>query len=104
MIVGGASPAALRRAITHGQGWYGFAMDVSAAEKSIEGIQLAKARSERPAELGELSISITPPRPLTKTMLDDYEGIGVDRVIPMLGFYSGEEVLSALDGLAKEVL
>ena len=104
VIVGGASPAALRRAITHGQGWYGFAMDVSAAEKSIEGIQLAKARSERPAELGELSISITPPRPLTKTMLDDYEGIGVDRVIPMLGFYSGEEVLSALDGLAKEVL
>ncbi|MEQ9451991.1 MAG: LLM class F420-dependent oxidoreductase [Pseudomonadales bacterium] len=103
VIVGGASPAALRRAITHGQGWYGFAMDVAAAGKSIEAIKLAAARNERPAELGELSLSITPPKPPTRAMMEDYAALGVTRLIPMLGFYNEDNILSSLEALASEL-
>ncbi len=104
VIVGGASPAAIRRAVTHGQGWYGFAMDVSAATKAAEEIRLAKARYQRPDDLGEIELSITPPKPPTKTMVEDYAALGISRVIPMLGFYNEDNILNSIDALAQELI
>lgn len=104
VIVGGASPAAMRRAVTHGNGWYGFAMDVATAAKSLATLELAKARYQRPEHLGQLEISITPPKPPTKAMMEDYAAAGVDRLIPMLGFYDEGNILAALDDMAKELL
>ena len=104
VIVGGASPAAFRRAVTHGQGWYGFAMDPATAEKSLESLKLAGARHARSEQLGELDISITPPKPATKAMVEDYAALGVHRVIPMLGFYDERNILSALDDMATALL
>ena len=104
VIVGGASPAALRRAVTHGNGWYGFALDVNTTKGVLEQLQLAKARYDRPQALGELSISVTPPKPPTKAMLEDYQALGVNRLIPMLGFYNEDNILQALDNLATELL
>ena len=37
-------------------------------------------------------------------MLEDYAALGVSRVIPMLGFYDEDNVLSALDAMAAELL
>ena len=104
VIVGGASPAALRRAVTHGNGWYGFAMDVATAGKTIERLRLAQQRFARPRGLGEMEISITPPKPPSRAMLEDYAALGVDRIIPMLGFYKQDDILSSLDGLAANLL
>ncbi len=104
VIVGGASPAALRRAVTHGNGWYGFALDVDTTKKVLEGLELAKARYERPANLGPLEISVTPPKPPTKAMLEDYAAMGVHRLIPMLAFYQEDNILSMLDKMASELL
>lgn len=103
IIVGGASPAALRRAVTHGQGWYGFAMDVETTAKVLETLELAKARHPRPEGWADLEISITPPKPPTKAMLDDYAALGVHRVMPMLGFYKADTVMGEIEGLAKLV-
>ena len=104
VIVGGASPAALRRAVTHGNGWYGFAMDVKTTEQVLERLQLTLARYDRPDHLGELEISITPPKPPTQDMAQQYEQAGVHRIIPMLGFYNADTVLPALDTLASTLL
>ena len=104
IVVGGASPAALRRAVTHGNGWYGFALDVATARKTLEALDIAKARYQRPPELGELEISITPPKPPNKAMLADYAALGVHRLIPMLGFYQPDNILSSLDGLSAELM
>lgn len=104
IIVGGASPAALRRAITKGQGWYGFAMSVEAATKTCAAIKQANDRFERPSDLGDLELSITPPKPPTKMMAEDYAAIGITRLIPMLGFYNESNILESLDGLATELL
>lgn len=104
VIVGGASPAALRRAVTHGNGWYGFALDVATTKKVVEGLKLANARYERPANLGDIELSITPPKPPTKSMVEDYAALGITRVIPMLGFYNEDNILQALDDFAHELL
>lgn len=104
VIVGGASPAAFRRAVTHGNGWYGFAMDVATVGKCIEALKLAQARHERPDHLGDMEISVTPPKPPTRAMLEDYAALGVHRVIPMLGFYPASSIMNDIETLAGELL
>ena len=83
VVVGGRTPPAYRRAMTQGQGWYGFGLDVEETRKSIAALGEAAKKSQRPAELGKLEISITPPGfdiP-DKTLLEAYAGAGVDRLI-----------------------
>jgi probable F420-dependent oxidoreductase len=83
VVVGGRTPPAYRRAMTQGQGWYGFGLDVEETRKSIDALGEAAKKSQRPAELGKLEISITPPGfdiP-DKTLLEAYAGAGVDRLI-----------------------
>ena len=83
IVVGGRTPPAYRRAVTQGQGWYGFGMDVEETRKSVAALAEAGRRSERPAALGKLEISITPPGfdiP-DKALQDAYAAVGVDRLI-----------------------
>jgi probable F420-dependent oxidoreductase len=83
IVVGGRTPPAYRRAVTQGQGWYGFGMDVEETRKSIAALGDAGKKSQRPAELGKLEISITPPGfdiP-DKGLQDSYAAAGVDRLI-----------------------
>ena len=104
VIVGGTSPAAMRRAVTHGNGWYGFALDVDQTAKALEALELAKARYQRPAGFGDIELSLTPPKPPTRAMLEDYAALGINRLIPMLGFYNPDNILSTLDDLATELM
>jgi probable F420-dependent oxidoreductase len=83
IVVGGRTPPAFRRAVTQGQGWYGFGLDVPTTESLVGALRDAAKRHSRPAELGRLEISVTPPgygvpdRPT----LDAYAAVGVDRLI-----------------------
>ena len=52
----------------------------------------------------QLELSITPPKPPTKAMLEEYAALGVTRLIPMLGFYNEDNILNALDDLAAELI
>jgi len=47
--------------VTKGNGWYGFGLDVAETEKSVIALTEAAKTSPRPAELGALEISVTPP-------------------------------------------
>ena len=103
IIIGGTSPAALRRTVTHGNGWYGFALDVETTKSVLENLEIAKSRYERDPNLGPLSISITPPSRPSKTMMEDYAAIGVDRYIPILASSDEATSLTYLDNLNSEV-
>lgn len=82
IVVGGHSPPAHRRAVKSGRGWYGYSLDLDAAERCLEGLGVAAAMVERPAELGELEISVSPPRGLIdREMVAKYAALGVDRLI-----------------------
>ena len=103
IIIGGTSPAALRRTVTHGNGWYGFALDIETTKKVLENLEIAKSRYERDPNLGPLSISITPPSRPSKTMMEDYAAIGVERYIPILASSDEATSLTYLDNLQSEM-
>ena len=83
VVVGGRTPPAYRRAVTLGHGWYGFGLDVAETQKSVNGLRDAEKKVSRPAELGRLEISITPPGfdVPDKSLVDAYAAAGVDRLI-----------------------
>ena len=77
IVVGGTSPAALRRAVLRGNGWYGFLRDLDAAKADLAGLA---RETGRPAALGALELTVTPlPRIDLDTALR-YRDLGVDRL------------------------
>jgi probable F420-dependent oxidoreductase len=102
-VIGGMSPPAFRRAVAQGDEWYGFFQDLDATANCIKGLREAAKRVERPASLGELDISITPPGAVDLDMVKRYEDLGVSRLILMRGFTAPElapGVSPVDDGLA----
>ena len=85
LVVGGRTAAAFRRAVSQGQGWYGFALDVAKTGEMLAGLREAAKRVERPAHLGPLEISVTPARGTTvdADTARAYAALGVDRLILM---------------------
>jgi alkanesulfonate monooxygenase SsuD/methylene tetrahydromethanopterin reductase-like flavin-dependent oxidoreductase (luciferase family) len=82
IVIGGHTPAAYRRAVERGNGWYGFALDVAAATHSMEGLRQAAAEYERPAFLGPLEISVTPRgRTIDAATVSQFAGLGVHRLV-----------------------
>jgi probable F420-dependent oxidoreductase len=81
IIIGGMSAPAYRRAVSHGNGWYGFNQTLEDAEASIAGLTAAAQESERPRSLGPLSISITPKGTVDGDGIKRFEDLGVERLI-----------------------
>src|SRR5258706_1384551 len=81
VVIGGESPAALRRAITMGNGWYGFGLTVEEARQRIEGLKQASEQHERPAELGDLEITVTPVGGFDRGSGEAYAAAGVHRLV-----------------------
>lgn len=81
--IGGHGAAAVRRAVTHGAGWYGWAMSPDKTSAAIAALREAESRFERPSALGELEISITPPHrmPFDDELVATYAALGVTRLI-----------------------
>jgi len=81
VVVGGHTPAAYRRAVGRGHGWYGFAMTPESAAASIEGLRTAASAVERPGELGDLEITVTPRGRLTADTAAAFAELGVHRLV-----------------------
>jgi probable F420-dependent oxidoreductase len=101
--VGGMSPPALRRAVAQGNGWYGFFQDLSATARMLEALAVTARQIERPAALGRLEISVTPPGPVDADTAKRFEDLGVDRLIVMRGFQdmAGKRSVSAEDAVLR---
>jgi probable F420-dependent oxidoreductase len=81
IVMGGHSPMAYRRAVELANGWYGFALDVEATAKALEGLRHAAERYERPTGLGELEISVTPRGRMDAEAARRFADLGVHRLI-----------------------
>jgi len=102
IVFGGHTPAAFRRATAIASGWYGFSMDVDAAAKAIEGLRTAASKVERPASLGRLEVSVTPPAGLPDAdTVKRYADLGVDRLILLPSAFTRDDLLGYVnDGAA----
>jgi probable F420-dependent oxidoreductase len=92
IVVGGHSPAAYRRAVTAANGWYGWQLDLAQTAQAVADLhELAKVCG-RPAELGELEITITPPGALDVDTALRYAEVGVHRLAVQPGSMDGTEI------------
>src|SRR5262249_10749163 len=81
IVIGGESPAALRRAVTMGNGWYGFGLTVEETKRHLEGLKRAAEEHGRPSELGDLEITVTPVGNFDKRSVEAYVAAGVHRLV-----------------------
>jgi probable F420-dependent oxidoreductase len=86
LVIGGESPAALRRAITMGNGWYGFGLTVEQTKQRIEGLRRVAAQHDRPVELGDLEITVTPVGRFERRSVEAYAAAGVHRLVMLPGY------------------
>jgi probable F420-dependent oxidoreductase len=83
----GMSTAALRRAVARADGWYGFFQDPDSTKRSLDELARLAKEVERPAVLGELHISITPPPgPIDPDTVNRFEDLGVHRLVLLHDF------------------
>ena len=102
IVVGGHSPAAYRRAVTTADGWYGWQVDPDETVAALTSLREAADRYGRPAELGELEISITPPNTFDVGMARSYADVGVHRLVVQPSSSSGTAMDDLIDVLASD--
>jgi probable F420-dependent oxidoreductase len=83
LVVGGHSPPAYRRAVARAHGWYGYWLTPADVAASVAGLRAAADSVERPSELGELEISVTPRGRLTPERAAAFAEVGVHRLVPL---------------------
>ncbi len=102
IVIGGMSRPAARRAAKRGNGWYGFFTNPEITERSLEWIREAIDAGERPAGLGDLEISVTPPpAPVTPDLVKQYAELGVHRIIAMTTARDVDGMLDFVGELAE---
>lgn len=104
IVVGGTSPPALRRAARRGNGWYGFLRALDATQADLAGLAAAQREVERPAALGVLEISITPPPRLDLDGARRYQDLGVDRLVLLPHARDEATLLRWVDETAEALL
>lgn len=106
IVVGGHTPAAFRRAVEHGNGWYGFSLELPDTAQYLAQLREALQQYDRPPELGALEISVTPRRrgSLTRDMVQQFADLGVDRLIVMPPTHLDQGQLEAFVERVRETL
>jgi probable F420-dependent oxidoreductase len=102
IFFGGHTPDAFRRAIRYAHGWYGFALDLEKTKQCLAGLKEALQTCERPKDLGELEVSVTPHAPLDRDTVKRFADLGVHRLIPLPS--NASEQLFAADLTEAEAL
>lgn len=81
IVVGGHAPPAYRRAVRSGNGWYGWDLSVEQVAETLATLRATAEEHGRPAELGDLEISITPPGVPDLDTARRYADLGVHRLV-----------------------
>jgi probable F420-dependent oxidoreductase len=81
LIVGGESGSALTRAVTLGNGWYGFSLDLAETKDCVAKLRQIAAERERPPELGQLELTVTPNGKLDRDTVTRYADLGITRLV-----------------------
>ena len=81
LIIGGFSPAAMRRCAKYGNGWLGFGLNTDMSRAAIGGVRATLEQAGR--SLDDFEIIITPGS-VTADDIAAYEDMGVDRLVPLL--------------------
>jgi len=81
IVVGGNSQGSYRRAIEQANGWFGYWLNLEETSRSIAALRETAKSHTRPAELGELEISVAPRIPIDRPTAEQFSELGVHRLI-----------------------
>jgi probable F420-dependent oxidoreductase len=81
LIIGGFSPAAMKRCAKYGDGWLGFGLNTEYSKQAIAGVEAALTAEGR--SLDDFEIIITPGS-VKPDDIKAYQDMGVDRIVPLL--------------------
>jgi probable F420-dependent oxidoreductase len=104
IVIGGMSPQGYRRAVTRGNGWYGYALDLASTSACIAALGEAEARHGRPPELGRLEITVTPRGIPDLDTARRFADLGVDRLVVFRPRADERQVLDLVQGLGEKVV
>ena len=79
VVVGGHSAAAHRRAVAHGDGWYGYLLDREATARQVASLREAAANAAR--DLDGFTITVSPAERLGPDSVRAFGELGVDRLV-----------------------
>jgi probable F420-dependent oxidoreductase len=102
IVVGGHAPAALRRAGTVGDGWFGWGLGPEEAAVAVAEVRRVAAEAGREPE--RLEITITPPAPLTVEAARRYAAVGVDRLVLLPDRFDGDEIDRLVEDAAARLI
>jgi probable F420-dependent oxidoreductase len=94
IVFGGHVPGAFERTATHGNGWYGFGLDIDAAGKCLEGLRAAVEKSDRLPRLGEIETSVTTVGNVDLDTARRFADLGVDRLVLLFPTKPDERIFS----------
>jgi probable F420-dependent oxidoreductase len=104
IVIGGHSPRAHRRAVQSGNGWYGWELSVEQVAETVAALRETAGRHERPAELGELEISITPPGVPDVDTVRRYADLGVHRLVLQPHTMDGDAIQKLITSVGETLI
>jgi probable F420-dependent oxidoreductase len=99
IVCGGHAAAALRRAATSADGWYGWELGPDEVAAAVATLRRLGERHGRPPGRGDLEITVTPPQGLDLDTARRYADAGVHRLVVQPPTSSG----TAIDDLIEAV-
>jgi probable F420-dependent oxidoreductase len=104
IVCGGHAPASYRRAVRSANGWYGWGLDPDQTAAAIAALREAGEHERRPAELGDLEITITPPDHFDVDMARRYAEVGVHRLVLQPPTSAGNAIDHLIDQAADTLI
>lgn len=104
IVVGGHSAAAQRRALTNAAGWYGVYLDVPETAAAVAQLRTIASECDRPAELPELEITITPPGRVDLQTAQRYADLGVHRLVIQPHNHDGSDLEEIIETTNTELI
>ncbi len=95
IVVGGASRAAMRRAVRSAHGWFGWGYTLDDAATAVNGLKALLESESRDPSLGPLEITISPPDTVSVDVAVRYAELGVDRLNLILPTDRGVDAVEA---------
>jgi len=103
IVIGGHSPAALRRTVQMGDGWFGFAQDATNLAEIVVKLRIASEAINRDPNSIEIT-ALWRDYKLGMDSLETFRQIGVSRLLVPLGLLEREDCDKGLDRLKRNVL